>query len=67
MTDQQEIVFWKKAKKLILDGYGNRHCPVKDTNLDCPQCRAVYAVAWINGHLNLLDWATKKVKTFKKK
>ena len=67
LTEKKEIVFWKKAKKLILSGYGKKHCHPEEMDIDCIQCRASFAVAWINGHISLLQWTGKKVKTFKKK
>ena len=62
MTEKAELIFWRKARKLILDGYGPKHCHPKDMLMDCAQCQSAFAVAWINSHIDLLEWGRKEEK-----
>lgn len=57
MKKDEEIKFWKQARKLILKGYGGRHCqkPV-DMDFRCAQCMSGLAMSWIDIHLDLLKW-----------
>ena len=63
MKLKEEILFWQKAKKLILDGYGGRHChkPI-DMDFRCAQCMSGLMVSWIDSHLDLLAYEGKSKK-----
>ena len=47
-----QIQFWKIAIWLIRKDYG---CGCKDFAEGCPECEASVIVAWIEGHIELLE------------
>ena len=68
MTRKLEIQFWRKAIRLIQNGYG-KGCKVSDLDFDnlkeltrqlkdpdsrCGSCRAKEMLAWISQHIGLL-------------
>lgn len=57
MTEQQEIIFFKQAKKIIRAGYG-KPCP--EFAFGCAGCEANLAVAWIDKHISLMEWSKKR-------
>ncbi len=57
MTTKEEIKFWKKAIKIIENGYGT---DCKDFDLRCVECQSRYVVSWIDQHIDLLEWELKQ-------
>jgi len=53
MKIENEIKFWKEAKKIIRQGYG-KSC--KEFNLSCSACQANLVYSWIDNHIALLKW-----------
>ena len=56
--NKQEILFWKQARKLLIDGYGC-NCNPKDFHKSCAECRAGEMVRFIDEHIDLLKWSDK--------
>lgn len=57
MTIAEEIELFKKTKLIIQAGYGNQVC--KELHFGCAGCQAQMMIAWINQHLDLLEWSEK--------
>ena len=63
MKTKDEVKFWKKALKILEDGYGK---PCKTFEWECCACRAGLVQSWIRGHIELITYkprtnATKKI------
>ena len=55
MTTKEQIKFWQKARKMIVKDYIGKE-PCKELNINCPKCKARIFVAYIDWHLDLLEW-----------
>jgi len=51
MKDKLEILFWKVARRIIINGYGK---PCSDFDAGCACCRAGKTIEWIDHHINLI-------------
>jgi hypothetical protein len=62
MRPKEEIVFWKKARKLISKNYGGKCCAKKYMDFRCAGCLSGLVDSWIDMHLDLLQWDEKGKK-----
>ena len=52
--EKREIKFWRQAIKTIHKGYGK---PCKEFVWGCSCCEANLAAAWMQKHIDLLNWS----------
>ena len=62
---EKEILFWKKARKLLKKGYG-ANCKTKDlvdfpemkqdTSGRCSSCKAKETIDFVSEHIEVLKW-----------
>jgi len=64
MNDKEGLKLAKKYKKVLQEGFGEEVC--KELDFDCASCKAQIMIAFVNWHINLLEWAVERSKKSKK-
>jgi len=65
MTEKKELKLAKEYKKALQQGFGKDVC--RELHFDCASCKAQIAIGFVNWHIDLLEWGSKKTQKGRKK